>query len=290
MSFDRFIGIDWSGARGPKLKGIQVAMCEPGAAAPRLVDNWGGAWRRSDLANWLARECESGAPLIGFDFSFTFPFCDRGAYFPDADGPQDAMGLWRLIEQACAGEPEYYGGAFCNALPWKDHFLTGRSRGRRYESRRKSVEQACSDQGFGRPETVFKLVGASQVGKGSLSGMRVLLALKKSQPRVQIWPFEAIKSERPVVAEVFPRLFLSYAGYPKQKVRDVDQLNEVLKALGSKAMPADFDLIGKNADDKADALVTAAGLRTRHGEKHLWKPKAMTEEIRRTEGWIFGVA
>ena len=285
MSFDRFIGIDWSGARGPKLKGIQVAMCEPGAAAPRLVDNWGGPWRRSDLANWLARECESGAPLIGFDFSFTFPFCDRGAYFPDADGPQDAMGLWRLIEQACAGEPEHYGGPFREAAPWRDYFLSSGRRGVRYESRHKQAELACVAQGLGRPESVFKLIGPSQVGMGSLAGIRLLAGLRRAVPRVAIWPFDKRKAGAPVIAETFPRAFLSHAVQERRKLRDHAPLAAALKVFGSRPYRGELP-----SDDAADAIILAAGLRARHGEAKLWKPRAMTEEICRTEGWIFGVA
>ena len=285
MSFDCFIGIDWSGARGPKLPGIQVAVCEDGRAAPRLVTNNGGPWRRSDLAAWLARACEDGAPLIGFDFSFTFPYCDRGAYFPDTDGPQDAAGLWQLIERACDGEPEYYGGPFREAAPWRDYFLSRGRRGLRYQTRHKQTELACLAQGLGRPESVFKLIGPSQVGMGSLAGIRLLAALKREVRNLAIWPFDTRRRGGPVVAEVFPRAFLAYAVQERRKVREHGPLAAALKVFGSApyrgALPS---------DDAADAIILSAGLRARHGEKTLWQPAGMTEQIRRTEGWIFGVA
>jgi hypothetical protein len=43
-SFARFVAIDWSGAKGRKHKGIAVALCQAGAAAPRRVapgPGWG---------------------------------------------------------------------------------------------------------------------------------------------------------------------------------------------------------------------------------------------------------
>jgi len=285
MSFDRFIGIDWSGARGPKLPGIQVAVCEAGRAAPRLVVGKHGAWRRSDLADWLARQCETGAPLIGLDFSFTFPFCDRGAYFPAAAGPRDAAGLWALVDDACRAAPEYYGGPFREAAPWRDYFLSAGRRGVRYQARHKQAELACVAQGLGRPENVFKLIGPSQVGMGSLAGMRLLAALKRAVPRVSIWPFDRCKTGVPVVAETFPRAFLAHAVRERRKLRDHGPLATVLAVFGSRAFRGALP-----SDDAADAIVLAAGLRARHAEKALWQPPGMTDTVRRTEGWIFGVA
>ena len=43
-------------------------------------------------------------------------------------------------------------------------------------------------------------------------------------------------------------------------------------------------------DHSADALLTAAWLRTAAERASLWQPAAMTREIARTEGWTFGVA
>ena len=71
----------------------------------------------------------------------------------------------------------------------------------------------------------------------------------------------------------------------RRKLRDHAPLAAALKVFGSAPYRGDLP-----SDDAADAIILSAGLRARHGEKKLWKPKAMTEEIRRTEGWIFGVA
>lgn len=39
-AFDEFIGIDWSGAKGPTLPGIQIALAKPGEAAPILYHRY----------------------------------------------------------------------------------------------------------------------------------------------------------------------------------------------------------------------------------------------------------
>jgi len=37
IEFDKFIGIDWSGAKGPKQPGLQVAVADACASAPKLI-------------------------------------------------------------------------------------------------------------------------------------------------------------------------------------------------------------------------------------------------------------
>lgn len=53
-----------------------------------------------------------------------------------------------------------------------------------------------------RPKSVFQLVGAGQVGRGSLYGMQALHRLAAAGFR--IWPFDP--PGRPLVVEIFPRL------------------------------------------------------------------------------------
>jgi hypothetical protein len=42
-------------------------------------------------------------------------------------------------------------------------------------------------------------------------------------------------------------------------------------------------------DHSTDALLTAAWLRGAAQSAAFWQPKLLTEEIRQTEGWTFGV-
>ena len=57
--FDRFVAIDWSGAKGARHKGIAVAVAGAGVEAPRLVPppsrigGNGGGWARAEVADWL---------------------------------------------------------------------------------------------------------------------------------------------------------------------------------------------------------------------------------------------
>ena len=83
MYFDKFIGIDWSGAKSSFQKGISVAECTKGNTVPQIVkpldDKY---WTRSNLIKWLYKEINLQKNLVGFDFAFSYPFYDRCCYFP----------------------------------------------------------------------------------------------------------------------------------------------------------------------------------------------------------------
>ena len=73
--FSHFAAIDWSGAAGERHKGIAVAICEVGAAAPKLVRP-GHRWSRQDVLDWMV----DGMPqdtLVGLDLGISLPFADR---------------------------------------------------------------------------------------------------------------------------------------------------------------------------------------------------------------------
>lgn len=46
--FEKFIGIDWSGARYSK--DLRVAVCEPGKLVSKVE---GKHWRRDELVDWI---------------------------------------------------------------------------------------------------------------------------------------------------------------------------------------------------------------------------------------------
>lgn len=286
MTFDTFVGIDWSGAKGSRHRGIQVAVCTPGHTVPYIVVPSGGSWSRRMLLDWLLETLSGECALVGLDFSFTLPFIDRGAYFPgDQNTPDRAQDLWHLVNSSASGAADFYAGGFVEAMPFAAYFRSPRRMGARFSRRYKVVERACVAQGLGVPESVFHLIGPKQVGLGSLAGMRFLLALKKDAPTVRIWPFDSARSGTSTVVEVFPRAFLGAAGQASTKVRSGKVFDAVLRAYGSSPM----NIRGAVDDNVTDAVVTAAGLRAWSNEPGLWRPIAMDASVRDTEGWIFGV-
>ncbi len=294
MKFRRFIAVDWSGAkdRGRGLKGLQVATCGPDLEAPEPKPNRAnsrnGRWRRCDFANWLKQEAADGPVLVGLDFCFALPFCDKDAYFPEADVIRGGVfELWATVDAECASEPDFYGGPIWRSRTSRisDYFNGGAGFGARYSPRFRKTERVTRDCQGTRPVSAFNCVGPS-VGAGSLAGMRFLHEVRRWGV-ARVWPFEPLDSAPLVLVEIFPQVFLKKALRQTAKVRDASAGNEALKFFGSRptAQPPD----GKNAADAWDALISAAALRHLARDEKLWCPKAMTPDVARREGWIFGV-
>ena len=132
------------------------------------------------------------------------------------------------------------------------------------------------------PVSCFNLVGAAQVGKSSLTGMRVLHRLAG---RVPVWPFDPVPERGPLIVEIYTSIAARAAGVRpgRSKLRDGESLDAALTRLGSQphAPLARYD------DHSTDAILTAAWLRTVAHDPALWNPPGL-DAVRHTEGWTFG--
>lgn len=281
--FDHYAAIDWSGAVGPRQKGIAVAICSAGSAAPVLVRP-GHIWSRQEVCDWLL----DGMPartLVGLDLGASLPFADQNAYFPGwAENPEDARTLWALVDRVCSGDAHLAAASFVDHPQAAEHFRRhGGRKGRFFEGRGRLrvTEEAQRAQGL-NPYSNLNLVGAAQVGKSTLTGMRVLHRLRG---RLPVWPFD--RPGPSTVVEIYTTIASLAAGRPKSraKMRTVEELAAALVALGSDPVPG----AGPVDDHKSDALLTAAWLRAHAHRPELWHPAAMTPHIATTEGWTFGV-
>ena len=283
--FKHFAAIDWSGAAGERHHGIALALCEGGDAAPKLVRP-GHRWSRGEVLEWLLNDMPPDT-LVGFDMSFSFACADAGAYFPGwPDSPHSARELWALAEHISAEELHLGATKFADHAEIAPHFRRhggregaafGGGRGRFRQTEHAQARAGC------RPYSNFNLVGAAQVGKGSLAGMRLLHRL---QHRYAIWPFDPLPGSGSVLVEIYTTLAAIAAGRTaaRSKIRDYAALNAALIALGSK--PARGS--GALTDHAADALISAAWLRTLAHDPTNWSPPLLTLEIATTEGWTFG--
>jgi len=284
--FSRFAAIDWSGAKGERQRGIAVAVCETGGAAPGLVAPPGRAWSRHEVFDWLL--AQAGTPvLIGLDLSPTFPFADRGAYFPGWEGtPPDARTLWGLVDTLCGDDPNLAATSFVSHPQARRHFRQLRDCGDLYPQgpgRFRRCEDGQRAMGLS-PYSCFNLVGAAQVGKSSLTGMRVLHALGG---RIPVWPFDPVPDSGPLIVEIYTTIAARDGGIRKglSKMRDGATLDTALKELGSDP----HQPLARYDDHSTDAILTAAWLRAKVPNAALWSPSGLTPEIARTEGWTFGV-
>lgn len=285
--FTHFAALDWSGARGPRQRGIALAVAS-GAAAPALVRP-GHIWSRAEILGWLEGVAATGEDmLIGFDFSAAFAFADHSAYFPGwAESPADMRALWALVERLAGGDPYYEAGGFLAHPEARRHFRhrgeagdlfeAGAGRLRVVEGHQRATKQAASVSNF-------NLVGAAQVGKASLSGMRLLHRLSA---RIPLWPGDTVAATGPVLVEIYTSLAARAAGLPpgRSKIRDGAALDVALAALGSPPCR----LTGPVSDHASDALLAAAWLRSIALDTAPWTPGPLTDALAKTEGWTFGI-
>jgi len=283
--FGHFVAIDWSGAVGLRQLGIAVAMCGVGDDAPWLVRP-GHIWSRTDVFDWLLRDLPPET-LVGLDLSTSFAFADCGAFFPGwAESPADARALWALVERICANDPNLSAGSFVDHDQASRHFRRHGARtgdlfppGR---GRLRVTEKAQRDQGL-NPYSNFNLVGAAQVGKSSLTGMRMLHRL---DGKLALWPVDEVPETGSVVVEIYTTLAARAAGVAKgrSKVRDAIALDAALAVLGSGAHTS----LPHYTDHATDALLAAAWLRTVADDPAMWAPETL-DAVRETEGWTFGI-
>ncbi|MDT7934340.1 MAG: hypothetical protein RQ833_07030 [Sphingomonadaceae bacterium] len=238
-------------------------------------------WRRADVLAWV--EARAGEDvLIGFDMSFAAPFIDAGAYLPGGPVLRDPAELWAEVERCSAGDPDLGTHGFITAHA--RHFYFGAASGpKRNLQRWRVCEEGFNAAGGGKASSIFDCVGASQVGKGSFAGMRLLHRLRG---QVAVWPFDPAPPRGAVLCEIYTRAFIRHAGLRGLKLRTPAALDEALAALS--APPA--RLGGTLTDHQTDVLLSAAGMRALAGEGRWWQPEGMTAEVARVEGWTFGVA
>lgn len=283
--FTHFAAIDWSGAVGERQRGLAVAICAAGTAAPDLVRP-GHVWSREEVAGWLLGAMPAET-LVGLDLGCSLPFVDQGAFFPGwQDGPADARALWRLVERICAADAHLAAGSFVDHPEASRHFRRhGGRTGDRFgqgRGRLRVTEEAQRAAGL-NPYSNLNLVGAAQVGKSSLTGMRVLNRLDG----LPIWPFDGDPGSGSLVVEIYTTIAAIAGGRTKgrSKMKSVEALNDALAAIGSAPVAG----TGAIDDHRSDALLAAAWLRTVADRAALWHPAALTPAVARTEGWTFGI-
>lgn len=283
--FGRFACIDWSGAAGAFQPGIAVAICER-AGPPALVQPEGRHWSREEVRRWLLRQDDC---LIGIDFSASLPFVDAGAFFPGwSESPPDARALWALVDRIAGDEPHLGANHFVDHVEAARHFRRhGGRTGDRFGSgtgRMRVIEAAARAAGVA-PASSFNLVGASQVGKASLTAMRLLHRL---DGRLPVWPFDPVPESGSLIVEIYTSLAARVAGVPKgrSKLRTPETLDAALAALGSPP----HEPLPRYDDHITDALIGATWLRRAADDGALWRPAALTPSLAQSEGWTFGLS
>jgi hypothetical protein len=281
--FERFVAIDWSGAKGARHAGIQIAEAELGQTECRLVFPANGErWSRPEVIDYIVKLGEKPT-LVGIDFAFSIPW-DNDLLGPRQIG--DVRALWALVESLCAKVPDFYAGPVWTSeqSPFRPYILHAKHRGQHY---RRSYRRKVDDV-EGKAISIYHMIGA-QVGAGSFSGMRMLHRIATHHGKsVAIWPFDSIEKAKTTIVEIYPSFFYRRAGVDRPRRLDLlasnhDELDRALSFYDGRRQRG----VACRSVDQADALVAAAALRKLADSAAFMYPESRGFD--RREGWIFGV-
>lgn len=286
--FSKFACVDWSGAKTERPPGIAVATI--GSEGPPAIIIPKPRWSREDVGKWLLKLAVNKTDiLIGFDFSMGLPLLDEGTYFPEwSESPANAKSLWALVDQMCMSDPHLGVSSFLQHEQASRHFRhSAKHCGDLFRGsmgRLRLVEEHQRLTGQGNSASCSNLIGAAQVGKSSLTGMRMLYQLGGTIP---VWPFDPMPQKGPIIVEIYTSIAALAAGLPKgkSKVRDRSGLKSALRALQTPCPKR----LSQYDDHSTDALITASWMKQIAADPRLWNPPALTNEIAQKEGWTFGV-
>lgn len=249
--FQRFIGIDYSGAATPvtPLPGLRVFEArhdtlpfEVQPQSPALRH-----WTRQGLAEWLLDGILTGEPLlIGIDHAFSFPL----AYFDE----YELSGSWdQFLDDFCAHWPSDQGDRTVRSLR-EGNLRRGDSKARRH------VEVLA------RAKSVFHFDVPGSVASSTHAGLPWLRWIRKrAGGALHCWPYDGARIPKgcSVIAEAYPALWFR-AGCPVDWSRD----------------QWDAFLIAEAFAKASQSGVLSSWFRPQ------W-PKRLDEMIAR-EGWILG--
>ena len=248
---------------------------------------------RPEILHWLAEEMPADT-LVGLDLGISLPFMDCGTFFPGwEESPANAKALWQLVDSLCGEDPHLAANSFVDHPIASRYFRRhGGREGAAFHlsdalhrrGRFRCTELAQAERLGCKPYSNFNLVGAAQVGKATLTGMRVLHRL---EGRLPVWPVDPLPESGSAIVEIYTAIAAIAAGRPaaRAKMRSFEELNTALAAFTSPPVSGS----GRLDDHSADALLTSAWLRANAARADLWAPDGLTPALAQTEGWTFGV-
>ncbi len=254
MRFQRYLGVDYSGAQAPesRLRALQVYEAVGDQEPVRVGVPAAGAkhWSRLTIAQYCRQLLESGAPcIIGIDHGFSFPL--------------------RYLRHYGLASWDDFLRDFARHWPTADpHVRVEHVRANNLRTGDRTELRLC-EQWTATAKSVFLFDVQGSVAKSTHAGLPWLLWLREARReglRVHFWPFDGFEVPEggAVVAEAYPALYKRR--FPKQ---------------------------GRSADEH-DAWSIAAWLQEvdRRGSLDRYFEPPLTGRERRQaelEGWILGV-
>jgi len=256
--FERYVGIDYSGAETPtsSLKGLRAYQAQRGACPVEIAPPPSPRkyWTRRGVAEWLVNLLDEDVPtLVGIDHGFSFPI----EYFEAHGLIKDWTAFLDDFQRHWPTETDIYVDFVRDGIAGNGAARMGNARWRRLTERR-SV----------RAKSVFHFDVQGSVAKSTHAGIPWLRFIRRRLARrVHFWPFDGweVAPGKSIVAEVYPSL---WSGAFEREDRTADQHDAY--AIAAKLSQADGD-------------GSLKGLLTPTLTEH-------ERNVARVEGWILGVA
>jgi len=199
--FDRYIGIDYSGAETPtsSLKGLRVYIADQ-VSPPREVlppPSPRKYWTRRGIAEWLVeRLAEDQRTLVGIDHGFSFPL----RYFEAHGLPLDWPAFLDDLQRHWPTDGDnVYVDFVRDGIAGNGAARAGNPRWRRLTELRTRTAKS-----------VFQFDVQGSVAKSTHAGLPWLRYIRhKATTHVHFWPFDGwnIPRGRSAIAEVYPSLW-----------------------------------------------------------------------------------
>ncbi len=255
--FERYIGIDYSGARTPdcSLKGLRAYVATRDEAPQEVPPPPGPRkyWTRRELAGWLLGELSKPVPtMAGLDHGFSFPL----RYFEACGLPPDWPDFLEDFRRHWPADKKHtYVDFIRDGDSGNAAARSGSARWRRITEKRAGAK------------SVFHFDVPGSVAKSTHAGLPWLAHLRENvTEQVKFWPFDGweVPAGCSAVAEMYPSLWSRQ--YPREG----------------------------RTPDQHDAWTIAAWLRQTDVDGALgafFTPALSPKEkqVARVEGWILGV-
>jgi hypothetical protein len=199
--FERYIGIDYSGAETPtaSLPGLVVFEAGTGEPPQRVAPPPGPKkhWTRRGLAEWLVNLLRAGPPtIVGIDHAFSFPlrYFETHLFPPDWDAFLDDFRAHWPTDQDHTYVDFIRDGVCGNGAA-----RSGDSHWHRLTDRRTRTAKS-----------VFHFDVPGSVAKSTHAGLPWLRYLRRTlADRVRFWPFDGFDVPRgkSAIVEVYPSLW-----------------------------------------------------------------------------------
>ena len=255
-AFDRYIGIDYSGAETPvsSLKGLRVYMADRNGPPTEVPPPPSARkyWTRREIAEWLVqRLSEEQATLVGIDHGFSFPL----KYFDENHLPHAWPAFLDDFQRYWPTDDQY------TYVDFVRDGLRGNGAARCGDTLWRRVTEVRAGA-----TSVFHFDVPGSVAKSTHAGLPWLRYIRLHVPTVHFWPFDGwdVPAGRSVVAEVYPSLWRR--GFAQENRND-DQHDAFSVAEWARRSDLDGTLAGFLAPALAPAEREAAHI----------------------EGWILGI-